>query len=99
MNITELITIPNIVFALIIAERIFAIFNYFKNPQIQSDKNDLLINSSITSLKESVDHLKNNDLHTIQKTLEMHENSMKLLAIETAKLQTIIDERVPKKTN
>ena len=99
MNITELITIPNIVFALIIAERIFAIFSYFKNPQIQSDKNDLLLNSNVTSLKEAVQHLKDNDLHTIQKTLEMHENSMKFLAIETAKLQTIIDERVPKKTN
>ena len=99
MPIAELLTIPNIVFALIIAERIFAMFNYFKNPQIQSDKNDLLLNSNVTSLKEAVQHLKDNDLHTIQKTLELHENTMKLLAIEAAKLQTIIDERIPKKVN
>ena len=99
MNITELITIPNIVFALIIAERIFSIFNYFKNPQIQSDKNDLMLSASVASLKEALEHFKNNDLHTMQKTLELHENSIRFLTLETAKLQTIIDERIPKKTN
>jgi|GEM_PF-2612157 hypothetical protein len=99
MDVSQIITVPNVIFTIIVAEKVFTIFNYFKNPQIQNDKNDLLLSASVTSLKETVQHIKDNDLHTIQKTLEMHENTMKLLAIEAAKLQTIIDERIPKKTN
>lgn len=99
MDISQIITVPNVLFALLIAEKTFVIFNYFKNPQIQNDKNDLLLSASVASLKETVQHMKDNDLHTIQKTLEMHENTMKIMAIEAAKLQTIIDERIPKKIN
>lgn len=99
MDISQIITIPNILFAIIIAEKIFTVFGYFKNPQIQNDKNDLLLNTDMKSLKETVDHIKDNDLHTIQKTLEGHDNNIKLLAIQMAKLETIIDERIPKKNN
>lgn len=78
---------------------IFSIFNYFKNPQILSDKNDALMNQSISQLQLDLTNLRDNHLHTLDTRVSGIVDSVNAVSIEVAKLGVIVQERLPANKN
>lgn len=90
---------------------IFGVYNYFKNPQEESEKSIGLISQKIEltdkanqkkfeEIAEGISRamsLSQNHIHTIDTKLDKHIEATNLLSIQVAKLGTIIDERIPKK--
>jgi len=86
--------------------------NYFKNPQIKSDKTDALMEQRLkwnteSSDKRFVDMQKNfeslllqsnNHIHTVDVKVEALSSSVNMMGNQITKLATIIEERIPKKT-
>ncbi len=109
---STLITPQNIMFIIGIIGMMFSLFLYFKNPQIDSDKRDALLDQSVKNNTESVDRRfkeiqdnfqglllqNNNHIHTLDTKIDAMGNHMTNLKIEVAKLATIIEERIPRKT-
>lgn len=77
---------------------IFAVFIYFRNPQVASDKNDALMNQSISQLQLDLTNLRDNHLHTLDTKIDSTIASVNTISIEVAKLGTIINERIPSKS-
>lgn len=96
MNISFLLEITIAVST--IMGMIFSIFIYFKNPQIQSDKNDALMGQSIHQLQLDLTNLRDNHLHTLDQKIDSTISSVNTISIEVAKLGTIINERIPSKS-
>jgi hypothetical protein len=106
-----LLTTTNIMFGLGIMGVIFTIFNYFRNPQITSDKNDAILAQQLEwsmqgtdrRFKDMQDSFKdlllqsNNHIHTLDTKVEAMAGIIAAMGTEFAKLSTIIDERIPKK--
>lgn len=76
---------------------VFAVFNYFKNPQVSSEKQDALMGQSITQLQTDLTNLRDNHVHTLDTKIDQTIVTVSQMGIEIAKLSTIIDERIPKK--
>ena len=105
------ITPSNIVFALGLIGTIFTVYNYFRNPQIDSDKRDALAEQRMKFYAESTDRrfgdmqkqitdsqqLANNHIHTIDTKVDKVNENVSLMGNEITKLATIIEERIPKK--
>lgn len=88
---------------------VFGAYHYFRNPQIRSDKIDALLELSMKNLSVKFDEkfkaiegqivrLETNHIHTIDTKIDANKQSINLLAIQVGKLETIIDERIPRKT-
>lgn len=107
----ELLTPPNITFAIGVLALIFSAYNYLRNPQIESDKNDALLEQQakftiesnqdrFNSMQASFNALllqSNNHIHTVDTKVEGLNNAVNKLTNELTKLGTIIEERIPKK--
>lgn len=90
---------------------IFGIFNYFKNPQIASDKQDALLAQSVANDRNSVDLRfkamqdgfqalllqSNNHIHTVDTKVDTLHGIVGQMSNEITRLGTIIEERIPKK--
>lgn len=86
-----------IMFLLGILGMIFTVFNYFRNPQISSDKNDVVISSELKALTEKLQLLINNDIHEIKNNMQNMRLEMTDIAVRMGKVETIIEERVPRR--
>lgn len=75
----------------------FVVFRYFKDPQVKSDQNDALLEQSVSQLQKDFANVRDNHLHTIDTKLDQTTLRVNELAIQVAKLSTIIDERIPRK--
>lgn len=109
----ELITPSNITFALGILGVAFSVFLYFKNPQVNSEKQDALMEQKITYIlkgteqrfKDMQDNFNslllqsNNHIHTVDTKVDTLATNMNVMSNEITKLATIIEERMPKRTN
>lgn len=107
----NLLSPSNITFAIGIIGVIFTIYNYFKNPQIDSDKRDALLAQQIKSmieanefrfktLQESFNGMllqSNNHIHTVDTKVEALNATVTAMTNQITKLATIIEERIPKK--
>lgn len=107
----NLLTPSNITFVLGIAAIVFAIYHYFKNPQIDTEKRDALMDQQLRLYMESSDRRfaelqasfkdlvlqSNNHVHTVDTKVEALHGIVIGMGQEIAKLGTIIEERVPKK--
>jgi hypothetical protein len=107
----NLLTIPNVVFALGIIGTIFTVYNYFKDPQISGEKKDALLAQQVQwqiegterrfkEIQESFNGLllqSNNHIHTVETKVDAQTCTIAAMGIEIAKLTTIIEERIPKK--
>jgi len=51
----EIITIPNIMFAIGILSLIFTVYHYFKNPQIKGEQKDALFSQAMKFMNESTE--------------------------------------------
>lgn len=93
-------TLPSesdIVFSITIMATIFAVFKYFRDPQIKTEKKTMATSIELASLKADLTNLKDNHIHTLTEGLKSTNENVVKLTIEVSKLGTIIDERIPKK--
>jgi uncharacterized protein HemX len=109
--VASLLTTSNIVFVLGIAGVVFAVFRYFKDPQIAADKKDALFAQQIKFEREATERrfseIQNsfeslltqsqNHIHTIDVKVETLDGSVSEMGRQLTRLATIIDERIPKK--
>lgn len=107
----ELVTTSNITFTLGILGILFAVYHYFRNPQIKSDKKDALMSqeaqwakelneSRFKTMQESIAAgytLAQNHIHTVQEHVEILTNRVNEMNVTIAKLTTVIEERLPNK--
>lgn len=76
---------------------VFTAINYFRNPQINLEKNEGLMSMSISQLQKDLANLRDNHVHSIDQKIDAQGASIRDLAIQVTRLQTIIEERIPKK--
>lgn len=124
---TELITIPNITFAISITVLLFTVYNFYLKGQKEdgnkitnTEKSDIILAKDIQLLRtELTGEIKNmvsilavelknltdafhlikaNDLHSIYEKQRDQDSQINKLTNAITALQTIIDERVPRKT-
>lgn len=81
--ITQIITLVGI---------LFAVYLYFKKPQIKGEENDLVFNEKLKGLEKTMNEIKLNDLHELKGMFNTHitnqnvcerEVSDKLARVET----------------
>lgn len=89
--------IENIIPVITIVGTIFAIYLYFRKPQEQSEKTDIVIGKEIEFLKISLNNLKDNHIHTLENDVKDLKTAVKGVELSVERLSTIIDERIPKK--
>lgn len=92
----HILTQSNITFVIGLVGILFGVYHYFRNPQIKADKTDAILLMRFDNLESNFNNLKDNHLHTLGIAIETTNKHVNTLAIEVAKLSTIIDERVPK---
>ena len=81
---------------------IFAIFKFFRDPDIKADKAiEILKEQNKLEKQISLQALKTiqNDMHELSAEVNEHRRKIEDLCICIAKLETIINERIPKKDN
>lgn len=106
-----ILTPSNIMFALGILGIIFTVYNYFRNPQIKSEKIDALLQQRMQWTSEATDKrfcdmnvnikdamtLAQNHIHTVDTKVENLIKTVGIMSNEITRLSTIIEERIPKK--
>lgn len=105
------LTPSNITFALGLIGMLFAVYGYFRNPQVESDKKDALLAQQVQWSKDSVDSRfkdmqesfqalllqSNNHIHTVDTKVENLATAVNAMSNEITRLGTIIEERIPKR--
>lgn len=105
-----LLTSGNVTFGVFVIGTIFAVYLYFRNPQVDSDKRDALLAQQIEFfMKATADRFKemqdsfnslllqsNNHIHTVDTKVEALTASMGVMSNQITRLATIIEERIPK---
>lgn len=79
---------------------VFVAYRTFRDPDIKADKAIDIMKEQIKAEKEiALQSLKTiqNDLHTLGNQVDENRKEVKDLALVVTKLQTIIEERIPKK--
>jgi hypothetical protein len=108
-----LISQSNIVFAIGILGTVFTVYRFIRDPQTDGEKRDALAEQSIKFYIQSTDtrfadmqkqitssqQLANNHIHTIDTKVDEMGKGLIGLGTEITRLATIIEERVPKKSN
>lgn len=90
-------TLDIIYLSITIASLLFSCYLYFRNPQVKSDQIDALMAQEIKNLTEKLQLLMNNDIHEIKGMLIQMRQEFTTLSIQVGKVETKLDERVPKK--
>jgi len=94
----SLITPTNILFVIGLLGTIFTIYNYFRDPQVKSEKMDAITAIQIDGLQKDVKAVMSNHLPHIDQRLNSLHESINTTNQNVVRLATIIDERIPKKT-
>lgn len=107
----EWFTPSNIMFVLGVVGIMFAVFSYFRDPQVAADKKDALLAQQVNWTAEATDRRfkdiqdsfqalllqSNNHIHTVDTKVDQLGSAMIAMGKEVVKLTTIIDERIPAK--
>lgn len=105
------LTPSNITFALGLLAIIFTVYNYFKNPQIENEKKDLVMAQQaqwqiesnerrFSGLQDSIKDaflLAQNHTHSVDVKVDGLVVTVGEMGNQITRLATIIDERIPKK--
>ena len=105
------LTTSNIVFIIGIFGTVFTVYNYFKEPQIKSEKIDAILQERMKfqmsstdqrfkDIQESFNSLllqSNNHIHTVDTKVDKLREDIGGMGKEITRLATIIEERIPKK--
>lgn len=88
----------NIALILGIGGTIFGVYSYFKDPQIKLETNDTVFAVEMRNLKGELANLRDNHVHTLEVKLDITNKSIFDMAIQMTRLQTTLEERLPKKS-
>lgn len=75
---------------------IFNVYNSYRSPQIETDKETLTLRQDFFNLRSEVKEVKENYLKALQIEVKNLSDNVNELAKTVIKLSTIIDERLPK---
>lgn len=75
---------------------VFAIFFYFKNPQIATDQTTIKLRDDMDSLRKDVIDIKETHLRSVEADVKALTAAVSQLDRAVVRLSTIIDERIPK---
>lgn len=95
-----LLTPSNIMFALGLLGILFSVYNYFRNPQIISDKTDALLTQKLSNIEAVVNNFQSALQTHIQSDIASFGGlNQHLVEVDKSvvKLTTIIEERIPKR--
>ncbi|OGC76681.1 hypothetical protein A2619_04335 [candidate division WWE3 bacterium RIFOXYD1_FULL_39_9] len=95
-----ILTQENITSAIAVGAAIFAIFQYFRKPDVDADKNICLLKEMLNNLQQKNDLLldiQKNHLHSLELAQQCTDKSVQELKISVSNLATIINERIPSK--
>lgn len=76
---------------------VFGVYNYLRNPQISADKTNALLSQSLLQVQKDLANLRDNHVHTLDMKMDEAMSRINELAIQVAKLSTVIEERIPKR--
>lgn len=99
MSITNFSNYVQIAFnGLSIIGMLFLVYRNWRAPQEKSEKESIRLADEFSRLRADFINLRDNHVHTLDVKLDETNKSITNLAIEYARLNTIIEERIPKKT-
>jgi len=93
------VTFENVTFIIALGGAAFAIFQFFRNPDIKNREDILKLQSTLSgfqNINEKIQNLGDNHIHTLEKKVDFLTESLAELRGELIKLSTIIEERIPK---
>ncbi len=107
----NLLTTSNVVFVIGLMGTLFTVYNYFREPQVKSDKTDALLAQQLQWSEQGTDRRfkdmqdrfdilvtnSQNHLHTVDTKVDALRMDMAKLEQSIVRLSTIIEERIPKK--
>lgn len=75
---------------------IFAVYLYFRNPQIKTDQVTIKLADDVLSLQKQIIEIKETHLRSVELDIKTLTSAVNELSKTVVKLSTIIDERIPK---
>ncbi len=99
INVDIAVTPTNIMFVLGLLGTLFTVYNYFRNPQIKSEKDDIVLGQSIIEMTKkitSLDAAFQAHISSDQAAFGMLNQHVVEVDKSVVRLTTIIDERIPK---
>lgn len=75
----------------------FTAYYYITKPQIRADKDDALIQQSVSQLQKDLANLRDNHIHSLDLRLEENNKGLSALTIQVTRLSTVMEERMPKR--
>lgn len=105
------LTPGNLTVGILVMGTVFAVYLYFRNPQVESDRREALLNQQTTTfmastadrfkeMQESFNSLllqSGNHIHTVDTKVEALTATVGMMGKDVVRLSTIIEERIPKK--
>ena len=95
MSITELI--QNAFYSLGIIGIFFTVYIYFRGPQESSKTTEKLLGERLATLGTELANLRDNHVHSLDLKLDITNKAVQDLALQLTRLNTIIEERIPRK--
>jgi len=75
---------------------LFAVYHFFRNPQIKTDQTTLKLRDDIESLKKQIHEIKETHLRAVEGDVKLLTTAVNELSKTVIRLTTIIDERIPR---
>jgi uncharacterized protein YlxW (UPF0749 family) len=76
---------------------IIMVYRSIFSPQARSDKNDAVLSEEIKAIRAELANLRDNHIHSLETKLDKTNEAVRDLSIQMARLNTIIEERIPRK--
>lgn len=89
--------IENIQLIITIGTVVFAVYLYFRKPQINSEIKESEFTSRLNTFREELINLRDNHVHSLEIKIDTANTNIAKVSNEITKLSTIIEERIPKK--
>ena len=93
------VTTTSVVFIIAVLSALFAVFFYFRNPQIKTDQVTIKLQDEMNSLQKQIIEIKETHLRAMESDLKTLTSAVNELSKTVVRLGTIIDERIPRKKN
>ncbi len=75
---------------------VFAVYLYFRNPQIKTDQITIKLRDDVSEMQRQIVDIKETHLRSVENDIKTLTNAVNELSKTVIKLSTIIDERIPK---
>jgi hypothetical protein len=76
---------------------LFLIWKSIQGPQEKSEKSDILLSAALKQVQADLSNLRDNHVAHLDMKLQDTNDAVQKLAIELTRLNTILEERLPKK--